>query len=146
MRLMFRSKIHRATVTHANVDYEGSISMDVELMEAAQILPYEQIHVWNVTTGTRLTTYALEAPRGSGTVCLNGAAAHLNHPGDIIIAATFTMVPEEEATTHKPVVVRVDAKNRIISPVREVAGPNLPLTHPVRPPSVRSLETPPHGQ
>jgi aspartate 1-decarboxylase len=124
---MFRSKIHRATVTHADLHYEGSISIDAALLEAAQMLPYEQVHVWNVTLGTRLTTYALEAPRNSGIICLNGAAAHLNRPGDLIIAATFATMNEEEARVHRPVVVRVDEKNRLIALNEETPGPALPL-------------------
>src|SRR5262245_4894856 len=82
---LFKSKIHRATVTHADLAYEGSVTIDRELMEAANILPYEAIHIWNVTRGTRLVTYALEGPAGSGAVCVNGAAAHLNQPGDLVI-------------------------------------------------------------
>src|SRR5215813_13559789 len=97
MRLnVFKSKIHRATVTHADLEYEGSVTIDSDLLEAAQILPYECVHVWNVTRGTRLVTYALEGPRGSGAVCVNGAAAHLNRPGDLVILATFAdMTPAE---------------------------------------------------
>jgi aspartate 1-decarboxylase len=116
MRLnVFKSKIHRATVTHADVDYEGSVTIDRDLMDAAQILPFEAVHIWNATRGTRLVTYALEGPRGSGAICVNGAAAHLNHPGDIVILATFADMSPEEARSHKPVVVRVDAKNRTVA-------------------------------
>src|SRR3954471_7284135 len=89
MRLnVFKSKIHRATVTHADVAYEGSVTIDRDLMDAANILPFEAVHIWNATSGTRLVTYALEGPRGSGAICVNGAAAHLNKPGDIVILAT----------------------------------------------------------
>jgi aspartate 1-decarboxylase len=109
---IFKSKIHRATVTHADLEYEGSVTIDVELLEAANILPYESVHVWNVTRGTRLVTYALEGPRGSGAVCVNGAAAHLNRPGDLVILATFAEMTEEEARRHTPIVVRVDERNR----------------------------------
>jgi aspartate 1-decarboxylase len=112
-RYMFKSKIHRATVTAAERDYEGSLTVDASLLEAADILPYEKIHVWNVTRGTRLTTYALPAEPGSGTVCVNGAGAHLVHPGDVIIIATFTKLEEAAARLHRPRVVRVDAKNHI---------------------------------
>ena len=85
MRLnIFKSKIHRATVTHADVAYEGSVSIDADLLDAAGILPYEAVHIWNVTNGSRLVTYALAGARGSGTVCVNGAAAHLNRPGDLV--------------------------------------------------------------
>jgi aspartate 1-decarboxylase len=124
MRLnMFKSKIHRATVTHADLAYEGSVTIDRDLMDAANILPHEAIHIWNVTRGTRLVTYALEGPRGSGAVCVNGAAAHLNRPGDLVILATFADMTAEEARAHVPSVVRVDEKNRILL---EKTGPELP--------------------
>src|SRR5438270_13452220 len=84
-RTMLKSKIHRATVTHADVDYEGSVTLDAHLLEAADILPYEEVHVWNVTRGTRLRTYAMVGEPGSGIVCINGAAARLAHPGDLVI-------------------------------------------------------------
>lgn len=115
MRLnVFKSKIHRATVTHADLEYEGSVTIDKRLMEAAQILPYEAVHIWNVTRGTRLVTYALEGPADSGAICVNGAAAHLNRPGDIVILATFADLEPDEARVHKPVVVRVDRANVIV--------------------------------
>ena len=120
---IFKSKIHRATVTHADLDYEGSVTIDAELLEAASILPYEEVHIWNITRGTRLSTYALEGPRGSGAVCVNGAAAHLNGPGDLVILATFAEMTAEEARGHAPVVVRVDAANRPTEDMRpEVPG------------------------
>ena len=113
MRLsMFKSKIHRATITHADLHYEGSVTIDAELLDAADILPNEAVHVWNVTRGTRLVTYALEGPRGSGAICINGAAAHLNSPGDLVILATYADMEPAEARKHVPKVVRVDAKNR----------------------------------
>jgi aspartate 1-decarboxylase len=112
---MFKSKIHRATVTHADLAYEGSVTIDRDLLEAAQILPYEAIHIWNVTQGTRLVTYALEGPAGSGAVCVNGAAAHLNRPGDVVILATFAEMTPEEAREHRPIAVRVDGRNRLVS-------------------------------
>lgn len=111
---VFKSKIHRATVTHADLEYEGSVTIDADLLEAAEILPYESVHIWNVTRGTRLQTYALEGPRGSGAVCINGAAAHLNQPGDLVILATFADMTPEEARSYKPVVVRVDRANRLL--------------------------------
>jgi aspartate 1-decarboxylase len=110
---MFKSKIHRATVTQANRDYEGSISLDASLLEAADILPYEEVHVWNVTRGSRLVTYAMASEPGSGTVCVNGAGAHLVHPGDLIIVATFTDMDGEAARSHRPRVILVDAQNKI---------------------------------
>ncbi len=113
MRLnVFKSKIHRATVTHADLEYEGSVTVDSDLLDAAEILPNEAVHIWNVTRGTRLMTYALAGPRGSGCVCVNGAAAHLNQPGDLVILATFAEMSREEAREYRPVVVRVDARNR----------------------------------
>jgi len=109
---VFKSKIHRATVTHADLDYEGSVTIDKDLLDAAEILPYETVHIWNVTRGSRLVTYALEGPAGSGAVCVNGAAAHLNEPGDLVILATFANMSREEAMRFEPTVVRVDAHNR----------------------------------
>src|SRR6516165_2636654 len=91
-RFMLKSKIHRATVTHADVDYEGSLTLDVDLLEAADILPHEEVHVWNVTRGTRLRTYALAGEPGLGVVCVNGAAAHLARPADLVIVASFTLL------------------------------------------------------
>ncbi len=115
-RRMFASKIHRATVTQANLEYEGSITIDPVLLEAADILPYEEVHLWNVTRGSRLATYAIAGERGSGTVCVNGAAAHLVKVGDVIIIATFGNYSQEEARTHTPKVVLVDNHNRITDP------------------------------
>jgi aspartate 1-decarboxylase len=123
-RFMLKSKVHRATVTHADVDYEGSLTLDLQLLEAADILPNEEVHVWNVTRGTRLRTYAMAGERGSGVVCINGAAAHLCHPGDVVIVATFAEVEEAEARGHQPKVVLVDERNRIREVVDgELAGP-----------------------
>jgi aspartate 1-decarboxylase len=112
---MFKSKIHRATVTEANLDYEGSVTIDLDLLEAADILPSEEIHVWDVTNGARLVTYTLAGPRGSGCVCINGAAAHLVRPGDRVILATFARMEDQEAKRHVPRVVLVDDDNRIRS-------------------------------
>jgi aspartate 1-decarboxylase len=127
MRLnVFKSKIHRATVTHADLEYEGSVTVDSDLLDAAEIVPYEAIHIWNVTRGSRLMTYALPGPRGSGAICVNGAAAHLNKPGDMVILATFAEMTREEARRHRPVVVRVDAQNRQTDDVSdELPGPVL---------------------
>ena len=113
LRFMFKSKIHRATVTHADVDYEGSLTVDSNLLKAADILPYEQIHVWNISRGTRFRTYALPGEAGSGVVCVNGAGAHLVHVGDLVIVATFTEMDDAAARSHRPRVVLVDGKNRI---------------------------------
>ena len=124
-RILFKSKIHRATVTQADLDYEGSVTIDAELLRAADILPYEKVHIWNRTNGSRLETYALEGAAGSGVICVNGAAAHHAKPGDIVIIATFAEAADEaEARAWKPIVVHVDATNKIV-PDRddEVPGP-----------------------
>jgi aspartate 1-decarboxylase len=120
-RLMFKSKIHRATVTAANLNYEGSLTIDPDLLDAADILPYEQIHVWDVSNGARLVTYALSGTRGSGEVCVNGAGAHLIKPGDLVIVATYTMMTARKARKYEPTVVLVDRANRI----RETDDPEL---------------------
>lgn len=123
-RTFFQSKIHRATVTHADLDYEGSVSIDEDLMDAAGIWEYEAVHIWNITRGTRLQTYAIRGERGSGVICINGAAAHLNKPGDLVILATFAELEEAEARAHEPKVVLVDRKNRIVEKdAVEVPGP-----------------------
>jgi aspartate 1-decarboxylase len=123
-RTFFKSKIHRATVTHADLDYEGSVTIDEDLMDAAGIWNYEAVHVWNITRGTRLQTYAIKGQRGSGVICINGAAAHLNRPGDMVILATFAELEESEVRAHEPAVVLVDRQNRIVAKdAVEVAGP-----------------------
>jgi aspartate 1-decarboxylase len=123
-RTFFKAKIHRATITHADLDYEGSVSIDEDLLDASGILEYEAVHVWNITRGTRLQTYAIRGTRGGGVVCINGAAAHLNRPGDLVILATFAELEEAEVRGFKPTVVLVDARNRIVAKdVTEVAGP-----------------------
>ncbi|HYR95126.1 MAG TPA: aspartate 1-decarboxylase [Candidatus Binatus sp.] len=113
MRKMMRAKIHRATVTEANVDYEGSITIDRRLMDATDLLPNEAVCVWNVTNGNRFETYAVEGPPDSGVVCVNGAAAHLVRAGDLVIIAAFTWLEEDAARKHEPKVVFVDEQNRI---------------------------------
>lgn len=123
-RILFKSKIHRATVTQADLDYEGSVTIDQDLLKAADILPFEKVAVWNVTRGTRLETYALEGESGSGVICINGAAAHLNQPGDLVILATFAEVEEAELAHWKPKVVFVDGKNRAVPGItEEIPGP-----------------------
>jgi len=125
-RRMFKSKIHRATVTQADLHYEGSVTIDASLMEAADILPGEQVAIWNVDRGTRLETYAMRGEAGSGVICINGAAAHLVGPGDRVIIATFGEYDEAEARALRPSVVLVDEKNRIrAAGVEEIAGPQL---------------------
>ena len=116
MRFLLRSKIHRATVTAADLDYEGSISIDRDLMDAVDLVEHEQVHVVDITNGARLETYVIEAPRGSGEVQINGAAAHLMHPGDLVIVMAYEWVPEERVREHAPRIVRVDGRNRIVEP------------------------------
>ena len=114
-RSVLKSKIHRVTVTDADLHYEGSVSIDLNLLEAADIIPHEHVHIWDVTNGNRFETYALPAPRGSATVCINGAAAHLAKKGDIIIITTFCTLPEEKVKSYHPKVVLVDAHNQIVA-------------------------------
>jgi aspartate 1-decarboxylase len=111
MRVMLKSKIHRATVTDANLNYEGSITIDRNLMKAADILPYEQVHVVDVNNGSRLVTYAIEGE--SGEICLNGAAARLVNKGDIVIILSYTNVEDADLQDFHPRLVYVDAKNQI---------------------------------
>ncbi len=125
-RRMFLGKIHRATITHADLHYEGSVTIDGALMDAADMLEHEEVHVWNVTRGTRLATYALRGEAGSGVVCINGAAAHHNGPGDLVILATFGEMSDDEARFHRPKVVFVDAQNRILEIDDERRGPDAP--------------------
>ena len=124
-RRMFLGKIHRATVTQADLDYEGSVTIDSDLLDAAGILPHEEVHIWNVTRGTRLVTYALRGDVDSRIICINGAAAHLASPGDKVIIATFAEVEAAAAATWRPTVILVDDDNRIAGDgaVDEIAGP-----------------------
>jgi aspartate 1-decarboxylase len=119
MRIMLKSKIHRARVTDGNIDYEGSITIDKKLMAEADILPYEQVQVLNVNNGARFSTYAIEGKEDSGEICLNGAAARLAVKGDTIIILSYCHVSEEEACNIKPKLVYVDAKNAIVKGVGE---------------------------
>ncbi|MCX8071125.1 MAG: aspartate 1-decarboxylase [Candidatus Binatia bacterium] len=122
MRTMLRGKIHRATVTAAELHYEGSVTIDAELLELADILPYERVDIWNVTNGERFSTYAIAGQRGSGVVCINGAAAHKARKGDIVIIAAFATVGEDEARSWQPRCVFVDERNRPIEIRSEQAG------------------------
>lgn len=122
MRTMLRGKIHRATVTGADLHYEGSVTIDPELLERSDIIPYQQVDIWNVTNGERFTTYALAGQRGSGVVCINGAAAHKARVGDLVIIASFGSMTEEEAHTWVPRCVFVDAQNRPVESRSEQAG------------------------
>lgn len=112
-RTMLKSKIHRATVTDANVEYVGSITIDIDLMHAADLLEYERVQVVDVDNGARLETYAIPGPAGGGDICLNGAAARLVQPGDKVIIMSYAQVTEAEARSMKPTVVFVDEINRI---------------------------------
>jgi aspartate 1-decarboxylase len=111
---MLKSKIHRARVTQCNIDYAGSITIDKDLMEAADLLPYEKVDVLNINNSARFHTYAIEGERGSGEICLNGAAARLVAKGDIVIILSYHVVAEEEAATANPRLVYVNSENRIV--------------------------------
>ena len=115
-----RSKIHRATITDADLHYEGSLTLDSQLMEAADLKPYQKVQLLNLNNGLRAETYVIRGKKGSGTVCLNGAAARWGHKGDMIIIIAYALVPENELKgSYRPRVVHVDAKNHI---VRVVGG------------------------
>ena len=112
---MLKSKLHRATVTEADLDYEGSITIDRDLMDAANLLLNEQVDVLNITNGNRLTTYVIEGERGSGTIGINGAAAHLVGTGDLVIICAYAQMTEEQAKTHTPTVLLLDEHNKVKS-------------------------------
>ena len=112
IRTLLKSKIHRATVTEANLEYEGSVTIDALLMDAADLLPYEQVQIYDCTNGSRLTTYAIPGEPGSGEICINGAAAHLVKPGDVVIIASYVQVDERECRGWEARRVFVDHRNR----------------------------------
>ncbi|MGI5349427.1 aspartate 1-decarboxylase [Streptomyces sp. CA-250714] len=114
LRTMFKSKIHRATVTQADLHYVGSVTIDAELMAAADLLPGELVHIVDITNGARLETYVIEGEPGSGVIGINGAAAHLVHPGDLVILISYAQVDDAEARSMRPRVVHVDAANRVV--------------------------------
>lgn len=118
IRKMLKSKIHRATCTEANIEYEGSITIDPDLIEAADILPYEHVDVLDITNGNRLQTYVIEGERGSREICINGAAAHLVKPHDLVIICSYVQLEDEEARKHEGIRVFVDHKNEI----KDIAG------------------------
>ncbi|MCD5407279.1 MAG: aspartate 1-decarboxylase [Desulfotomaculum sp.] len=124
---MFKSKIHRATVTAANLNYMGSITIDSELLKAADILVHEQVHVVNLNNGSRLQTYVIAAKPNSGEVCLNGAAARLAQPGDKVIIIAYTMMDREQALAHRPLVVMVGDQNVVMEIRREETAGQLSL-------------------
>ena len=113
LRVMMKSKIHRATVTQADMHYEGSLTISAELMQAANILPYEMVHVYNISNGERFETYAIEGAANTGVICLNGAAARKGAPGDLIIITTYATYNAAELREHHPKVVLVDKHNRL---------------------------------
>ena|SRR5436190_23201233 len=121
-RTMLKSKIHRATVTGANLDYQGSVTIDPLLMEAADVLHHERIEIYNVTNGERFATYAIPGTRGKGEICINGAAAHKASAGDIVILATYAEYDPQELRRHKPAVIFVDEKNRATAAALELAN------------------------
>lgn len=121
-RKLLRAKIHRATVTGADLHYEGSMTIDQDLMDQADLVTHEAVQIWNVTNGERFETYAIPGPQGSGVVCVNGAAAHKVSGGDVVIIAAFSWMDEQEARAWKPRVVFVDEKNRPVEPREERGG------------------------
>jgi aspartate 1-decarboxylase len=123
-RRMLKAKIHRAIVTDADLEYEGSLTIPPELMELADIKEHEAVQVWNVNRGTRFETYAMTGIRGTGEICVNGAAAHLASPGERIIIATFASVPEQMVEEFRPIVVFVDDNNVAVRSGVEVPGPH----------------------
>ena len=147
---MMAGKIHRATVTEANLDYVGSITLDPVLMDAAGILPYEQVHVLDVTNGSRLETYTITGRRGSGEVCINGAAAHLVHEGDLVIIVAYQHLADDEAHDFVPRQVHVDAHNRILNAHPSMATAQARQLHAHSPASVYrtllSLSVRPHAR
>ncbi len=112
-RVMLKSKIHRATITEANLDYEGSITIDSSLLKAANIIPFEQVKVYNISNGERFDTYVISGEANSGEICLNGAAARKGSPGDLIIIASYAILDENEVANHAPTIVHVDENNSI---------------------------------
>src|SRR5215211_721542 len=123
MRTMMKSKIHRATVTQADLHYVGSVAIDTALMEAADLLEGEQVAIADITNGARLETYVIPAPHGSGMIGINGAAAHLVHPGDLVIIMSYTMLPDADARALVPTIVHVDQANRIVTLGADLAEP-----------------------
>lgn len=115
-RHLMKSKIHRATITSADLHYEGSLTVDEDLLDAADLVTYEEVQVVNVNNGARFSTYVIPGPRGSGVLQLNGAAARLGHPGDLVILISYSLYEEDEAERHSPRVVFVDDHNRIVRP------------------------------
>jgi len=128
MRIMMKSKIHRATVTQADLDYVGSVTIDADLLDAADLLEGEQVAIVDNTNGARIETYVIPGPRGTGVIGINGAAAHLVHPGDVVIIMTYAVLDDAEARALKPRVIHVDGDNRVVKigndPAEPVPGSN----------------------
>ena len=122
-RIMMKSKIHRATVTQADLDYVGSVTIDEDLMDAADLLEGEQVAIVDITNGARIETYAIAGERGSGVIGINGAAAHLVHPRDLVIIISYAVMDDAEARALEPAVVHVDAENRVVKLGNDVAEP-----------------------
>jgi aspartate 1-decarboxylase len=123
MRIMMKSKIHRATVTQADLDYVGSVGIDADLLDAADLLPGEQVAIVDITNGARIETYVIAGPRGSGAIGINGAAAHLVKPGDLVIIMSYAMMDDAAARSLEPRVVHVNARNRVVKIGNDAAEP-----------------------
>lgn len=123
MRIMMKSKIHRATVTQADLDYVGSVTLDAALMDAADLLEGEQVAIVDITNGARIETYVIPGEAGSGVIGINGAAAHLVHPGDLVIIMSYAVLDDAEARANEPRVVHVDTENRIVKLGNDAAEP-----------------------
>jgi aspartate 1-decarboxylase len=123
MRIMMKSKIHRATVTQADLDYVGSVTLDASLMEAADLLEGEQVAIVDITNGARIETYVIPGPRDSGVIGINGAAAHLVHPGDLVIIISYAVLSDAEARSLQPKIVHVDERNNIVKLGNDAAEP-----------------------
>lgn len=123
MRIMMKSKIHRATVTQADLDYVGSVTLDAALLEAADLLEGEQVAIVDITNGARIETYVIPGERGSGVIGINGAAAHLVHPGDLVIIMSYAVLDDAEARTLQPKVVHVDERNQVVKLGNDAAEP-----------------------
>lgn len=123
MRIMMKSKIHRAKVTQADLHYVGSVTLDAALMEAADLLEGEQVAIVDITNGSRIETYVIPGPRGSGVIGINGAAAHLVHPGDLVIIMSYGLLDDAKARALEPTIVHVDEENRIVKIGNDAAEP-----------------------
>lgn len=123
MRIMMKSKIHRATVTQADLDYVGSVTVDADLLDAADLIEGEQVAIVDITNGARIETYVIPGPRGSGAIGINGAAAHLIHPGDLVILMSYALMDEAEARAMVPRVVHVDERNQVVKIGNDPAEP-----------------------